>query len=94
MKKIEAIIKPFKLEEVKDALGEVGVEGMTVIEVKGFGRQRGHTFPRRRAGQCSPVAGDAQFACADHAGDVYLASCVVRTQDRRRIGDIRLRLGP
>ncbi|MCP5527986.1 MAG: P-II family nitrogen regulator [Verrucomicrobiales bacterium] len=43
MKKIEAIIKPFKLEEVKDALGEVGIEGMTVVEVKGFGRQRGHT---------------------------------------------------
>jgi nitrogen regulatory protein P-II 1 len=43
MKKIEAIIKPFKLEEVKDALGEVGVEGMTVSEVKGFGRQKGHT---------------------------------------------------
>lgn len=43
MKKIEAIIKPFKLEEVKDALGEVGVEGMTVTEVKGFGRQKGHT---------------------------------------------------
>ena len=43
MKKIEAIIKPFKLEEVKDALGEIGVEGMTVTEVKGFGRQKGHT---------------------------------------------------
>jgi nitrogen regulatory protein PII len=43
MKKIEAIIKPFKLEEVKDALGEIGVEGMTVSEVKGFGRQKGHT---------------------------------------------------
>jgi nitrogen regulatory protein PII len=43
MKKIEAIIKPFKLEEVKDTLGEIGVEGMTVIEVKGFGRQKGHT---------------------------------------------------
>jgi nitrogen regulatory protein PII len=43
MKKIEAIIKPFKLEEVKDALGEIGIEGMTVTEVKGFGRQRGHT---------------------------------------------------
>ena len=43
MKKIEAIIKPFKLEEVKDSLGEVGIEGMTVSEVKGFGRQRGHT---------------------------------------------------
>jgi nitrogen regulatory protein P-II 1 len=43
MKKIEAIIKPFKLEEVKDALSEVGIEGMTVVEVKGFGRQKGHT---------------------------------------------------
>ena len=43
MKKIEASIKPFKLEEVKDALGEVGIEGMTVSEVKGFGRQKGHT---------------------------------------------------
>jgi nitrogen regulatory protein PII len=42
MKKIEAIIKPFKLEEVKDGLSRLGVKGMTVIEVKGFGRQRGH----------------------------------------------------
>ena len=43
MKKVEAIIKPFKLEEVKDALGDVGIEGMTVSEVKGSGRQKGHT---------------------------------------------------
>jgi nitrogen regulatory protein P-II 1 len=43
MKKIEAIIKPFKLEEVKGALAEIGVNGMTVTEVKGFGRQKGHT---------------------------------------------------
>jgi nitrogen regulatory protein PII len=43
MKKIEAIIKPFKLNEVKAALNELGVQGMTVIEVKGFGRQKGHT---------------------------------------------------
>jgi nitrogen regulatory protein P-II 1 len=43
MKKIEAIIKPFKLEEVREALAEVGVEGMTVTEIKGFGRQKGHT---------------------------------------------------
>ena len=43
MKKIEAIIKPFKLEDVKEALAEIGVEGMTVTEVKGFGRQKGHT---------------------------------------------------
>ena len=43
MKKIEAIIKPFKLDEVKEALQEVGVEGLTVLEAKGFGRQKGHT---------------------------------------------------
>jgi nitrogen regulatory protein P-II 1 len=43
VKKIEAIIKPFKLEEVKEALTEIGVEGLTVTEVKGFGRQKGHT---------------------------------------------------
>jgi len=43
MKKIEAIIKPFKLEEVKEALSGIGVEGMTISEVKGFGRQKGHT---------------------------------------------------
>jgi len=43
MKKIEAIIKPFKLDEVKEALQEMGVQGMTVIEAKGYGRQKGHT---------------------------------------------------
>ena len=43
LKKIEAIIKPFKLEEVKEALADLGIEGMTVSEVKGFGRQKGHT---------------------------------------------------
>jgi nitrogen regulatory protein P-II 1 len=49
MKKIEAIIKPFKLDEVKNALHEVGVTGMTVSEVKGFGRQKGHTEVYRGA---------------------------------------------
>ncbi len=43
MKKIEAIIKPFKLDEAKDAINELGIQGMTVSEVKGFGRQKGHT---------------------------------------------------
>src|SRR5260370_12164454 len=43
MKKIEAIIKPFKVEEAKDAMAEIGLEGMTVTEVKGFGRQKGHS---------------------------------------------------
>jgi nitrogen regulatory protein P-II 1 len=43
MKKVDAVIKPFKLDEVKDALNEIGIQGMTVTEVKGFGRQKGHT---------------------------------------------------
>lgn len=43
MKKVEAIIKPFKLDDVREALGEIGITGMTVAEVKGFGRQKGHT---------------------------------------------------
>ena len=43
MKKVEAIIKPFRLDEVKEALQEIGIQGLTVIEAKGFGRQRGHT---------------------------------------------------
>lgn len=49
MKKIEAIIKPFKLDDVRDALADIGVSGMTVTEVKGFGRQKGHTETYRGA---------------------------------------------
>ena len=49
MKKIEAIVKPFKLDEVKNALSKIGVQGMTVTEVKGFGRQKGHTEVYRGA---------------------------------------------
>jgi nitrogen regulatory protein P-II 1 len=49
MKKIEAIIKPFKLDEVKEALQEIGVQGMTVIEAKGYGRQKGHSETYRGA---------------------------------------------
>ena len=49
MKKIEAIIKPFKLDEVREALSEIGVTGLTVTEVKGFGRQKGHTELNRGA---------------------------------------------
>ena len=49
LKKIEAIIKPFKLDEVKDALNELGIKGMTITEVKGFGRQKGHTEVYRGA---------------------------------------------
>ena len=55
MKKVEAIIKPFKLEDVKEALSEIGIQGMTVTEVKGFGRQKGHTeIYRARAPWAAP----------------------------------------
>lgn len=50
MKKIDAIIKPFKLDDVREALAEVGITGMTVTEVKGFGRQKGHTELYRESG--------------------------------------------
>ena len=53
MKKIEAIIKPFKLDEVKEALHEVGIQGITVIEAKGFGRQKGSHRTLSRCGVCS-----------------------------------------
>ena len=62
MKKIEAIIKPFKLDDVKEALNGIGIEGMTVSEVKGFGRQKGHTELYRGA---EYVVGDAELAVAN-----------------------------
>jgi hypothetical protein len=57
MKKIEAIIKPFKLDEVKDALSEISIQGMTVTEVKGFGRQKGHVEVYRGAEYDNPGKG-------------------------------------
>jgi nitrogen regulatory protein PII len=88
MKKIEAIIKPFKLEEVKDALGEIGIEGMTVSEVKGFGRQKGHTEIYRGSEytvdflpkiKLEIVVSDAQ---ADNA-----VACIVKSAKTGKIGD-------
>ena len=88
MKKIEAIVKPFKLEEVKDALGEAGISGMTVTEVKGFGRQKGHTEIYRGSEytvdflpkiKIELVVGDSQL---DHAVDL-----IVRSAKTGKIGD-------
>ena len=73
MKKIEAIIKPFKLDDVKEALQEIGVQGLTVLEAKGFGRQKGHTELYRGAEyvvdflpkiKIEAVVGDSQLAAA------------------------------
>ena len=88
MKKIEAIIKPFKLQEVKDALAEAGVEGMTVTEVKGFGRQKGHTEIYRGSEyvvdflpklKLEIVLADAQIATA--------VAAIIRTAKTGKIGD-------
>jgi len=95
MKKIEAIIKPFKLEEVKDALSEIGVDGLTVSEVKGFGRQRGHTETYRGSEytvdflpkiKIEVVVSDATAAGA--------ASAVVRAAKTGRIGDGKVFISP
>jgi nitrogen regulatory protein P-II 1 len=88
MKKIEAIVKPFKLDEVKDALGEAGLNGMTVTEVKGFGRQKGHTEIYRGSEytvdflpkiKIELVVGDDQ---ADNAVDL-----IVKSAKTGKIGD-------
>ena len=88
MKKIEAIIKPFKLEEVKDALNEIGIEGMTVSEVKGFGRQKGHTEIYRGSEytvdflpkiKVELVVGDAQIAAA--------VGAIIKAAKTGKIGD-------
>src|SRR2546427_2217607 len=88
MNKIEAIIKPFKLEEVKEALAEVGVEGMTVSEVKGFGRQKGHTEIYRGSEytvdflpkiKVEVVLGDAEVSAA--------VAAIVKAAKTGKIGD-------
>jgi nitrogen regulatory protein P-II 1 len=95
MKKIEAIIKPFKLEEVKDALAGVGIEGMTVSEVKGFGRQKGHTEIYRGAEytvdflpkiKLEVVLADAVVAAAVEA--------IVKAAKTGKIGDGKVFVSP
>lgn len=95
MKKIEAIIKPFKLEDVKEALAELGVEGMTVSEVKGFGRQKGHTEIYRGSEytvdflpkiKLDIVLADAQVAAAVEA--------IVKAAKTGKIGDGKVFVSP
>ena len=88
MKKIEAIIKPFKLEEVKDALGEVGIEGMTVSEVKGFGRQKGHTEIYRGSEYTVDFLPKIklELVVADNRIDVAVAA-IVKAAKTGKIGD-------
>jgi nitrogen regulatory protein P-II 1 len=95
MKKIEAIIKPFKLTEVKEALHEIGIQGMTVTEVKGFGRQKGHTEIYRGSEytvdflpklKIEIVLADAQVDAATEA--------IIKTARTGKIGDGKIFVSP
>ena len=88
MKKIEAIIKPFKLEEVKDALAELGIEGMTVSEVKGFGRQKGHTEIYRGSEYTVDFLPKVKFEVVLAAGLLEDATAaIVKAAKTGKIGD-------
>ena len=88
MKLIKAIIKPFKLEEVKEALSAIGIEGMTVTEVKGFGRQKGHTEIYRGSEYTVDFLPKVQLEIAV-ADDIVqkAAEAIVRTAKTGKIGD-------
>ncbi len=88
MKKIEAIIKPFKLEEVKEALAEVGVQGMTVTEVKGFGRQKGHTEIYRGSEYTVDFLPKVKIEIVvDDAQAENVAGVIVKSANTGKIGD-------
>ena len=88
MKKIEAIIKPFKLDEVKEALQDVGIQGLSVIEVKGFGRQKGHTELYRGAEYVVDFLPKAkiELAVADDILD-QVVEAIANTARTGKIGD-------
>ena len=95
MKKIEAIIKPFKLEEVKEALADLGIEGMTVSEVKGFGRQKGHTEIYRGSEYTVDFLPKIKIEVvdADYALDPAL-SAIVKSAKTGKIGDGKVFVTP
>lgn len=88
MKKVEAIIKPFKLEDVKDALSEVGVQGVTVTEVKGFGRQKGHTEIYRGSEYTVDFLPKVKLEVVVEDGDAEkVVDAIVKTANTGKIGD-------
>ena len=95
MKKVEAIIKPFKLEEVKDALGDIGIEGMTVSEVKGFGRQKGHTEIYRGSEYTVDFLPKIkiELVVADSQVEAAVAA-IVKTAKTGKIGDGKVFVSP
>ncbi len=95
MKKIEAIIKPFKLEEVKDALTKIGIQGMTVSEVKGFGRQKGHAEYYRGAEYATDFIPKVQIeliVTEDMLSQVL--ETIARTAKTGKIGDGKIFVSP
>jgi len=95
MKKIEAIVKPFKLEEVKEALSEVGIQGMTVSEVKGFGRQKGHTEIYRGSEYTVDFLPKVKVEIVvedDQARNV--AEAIVKSANTGKIGDGKVFISP
>ena len=88
MKKVEAIIKPFKLEEVKEALAEIGVQGMTVTEVKGFGRQKGHTEIYRGSEYTVDFLPKVKIEVVVDDGEASaVAEAIVKSANTGKIGD-------
>lgn len=95
MKKIEAIIKPFKLEEVKEALTESGVHGMTVSEVKGFGRQKGHTEIYRGSEYTVDFLPKVKLEIVVEDGDVAkIVDTIVQAASTNKIGDGKVFVSP
>jgi len=88
MKRVEAIIKPFKLEDVKDALAEIGIEGMTVSEVKGYGRQKGHSELYRGAEYVVDFLPKVKMEMVVDDGDVEkVTAAIVEAARTGKIGD-------
>ncbi|HEY4657866.1 MAG TPA: P-II family nitrogen regulator [Gemmatimonadaceae bacterium] len=95
MKKIEAVIKPFKLDEVREALAEVGVTGLTVTEVKGFGRQKGHTELYRGAEYVVDFLPKVKIEVVVTEGMVDAAiEAVIKSARTGKIGDGKIFVAP
>jgi nitrogen regulatory protein PII len=95
MKKVEAIIKPFKLEDVKEALSEIGIEGMTVTEVKGFGRQKGHTEIYRGSEYTVDFLPKVKLEIVVDDGQVAgVLEAIVKTANTGKIGDGKVFVSP
>ena len=95
MKKIEAIIKPFKLDEVREALSEVGVTGLTVTEVKGFGRQKGHTELYRGAEYVVDFLPKIKIEVVVADGSVEQAiEAIIKAARTGKIGDGKIFVAP